>query len=71
MNIIKELEELKKLLENRNYGDQLAVSHLVCILIKYIGGLEKRIKELNPYDNIPVRRTMRGGKDKNYETGNY
>ena len=30
--------------------------------IKYIKELEKRIKKLNPYDSIPVRRTMENGK---------
>jgi len=64
INIIRELEKLKKLLENRNYGEQLALWDLVCILIKYIGRLEKRIKELNPYDSIPVRRTMENGKQR-------
>ena len=35
MNIIRELKALKKLLENRNYGEQLALGILVDILIKY------------------------------------
>ena len=37
MNILKELKKLRKLLENKNYGDQLAVWELVDILIKFFG----------------------------------
>lgn len=58
MSIIKELGELKKLLENRNFGYQPAVWALVCVLVEYIKDLEKRIKELNPYDSLPIRKTM-------------
>jgi len=35
MNILKDLEALKKLLENKNYGEHLALEELVNILIKY------------------------------------
>ena len=35
MNIIRELKALRKLLENKNYGEQLAVWSLVNILIEY------------------------------------
>ena len=43
MNILKELEELRKLLENKNYGEHLALEELVDILIKFFE-VEKRRK---------------------------
>jgi hypothetical protein len=42
MIILKELKRLRKLLENKNYGDQLALWVLVNILIKYFE--EKGVK---------------------------
>ena len=42
MNILKELKHLKKLLENKNYGDQLALWDLVNILIEYFKQKEVR-----------------------------
>jgi len=42
MNILKELKRFRKLLENKNYGDQLALWDLVEILIKYFE--EKGVK---------------------------
>ena len=59
MNILKELKVLKKYLENRNYGDQLALWDLVEILIGYFEvekrNMDKRLQELNPYDSVNTR----------------
>ncbi len=41
MTILDELKRLKVLLENRNYGDQMAVYHLVDILIKHFSDPNK------------------------------
>ncbi len=35
MTILEDLKHLRGLLHNRNYGDQMAVYHLVDILIKH------------------------------------
>jgi len=64
MNILKELEALRKLLENKNYGEHLALEELVDILIKYWEvekrNMDRRLTELNSYDSLNTRPRRKG-----------
>jgi hypothetical protein len=58
--------QLKDLQRDRpNIGAELTLWRLIDLLIAYfkrMKELEERIEELNPYDSIPIRRTMRKEK---------
>jgi len=49
MNITKELVNLKKLIENRNFGEQLALGILVDIFIEYFKKGERKMKKKNKF----------------------